>query len=89
MNLGRISITLFAIGAIALGGACSQETRDDAKETAVSAGRDVEHAAQVAHDNVEDAADTMAETYDEKREEGEGRIEAAGDSYNAVLDKAE
>jgi len=84
MRLDRISICIAAIGTLALAGACSQETRDDAAATAASAGKDVENAAKTAGDNVENAARTNAATYEEKRKEGEGRLEAAGDAYNAV-----
>jgi hypothetical protein len=84
MRLDRFSICIAAIGTLALAGACSQETQDDAATTAVSAGKDVEEAAKTARDNVENAAETNTAAYDEKRKEGEGRLEAAGDAYNAV-----
>ena len=37
--------------------------------------------------NVENANELMEETYKKSRAEGEGRIEAAGDAYNALLDE--
>ena len=37
--------------------------------------------------NIENANELMEETYKKSRAEGEGRIEAAGDAYNALLDE--
>lgn len=37
--------------------------------------------------NIENANELMEETYEKSREEGEGRVEAAGDAYNALLDE--
>ena len=37
--------------------------------------------------NIENANELMEETYKKSREEGEGRVEAAGDAYNALLDE--
>jgi hypothetical protein len=87
MTFHRIAITLFAVGAIALGSACSQETKKEVRSDAGAAGKDVERAADTVRGNVENSADTMAETYDKEREKGEGRVEAAGDSYNKVLEE--
>jgi len=42
---------------------------------------------EVLEKNVEASSEMMKKTYEEKRAEGEGRIEAAGDSYNAVIDE--
>ena len=47
-----------------------------------------ESAKAVAEDleaRVERSAEVMKEVYDDSREKGEGRIEAAGDGYEAVL----
>ena len=38
--------------------------------------------------NVERSEKIMADSYDEERKQGEGRVEAAGDAYNEVLDAA-
>ena len=84
MRLDRISLCITAIATLALAGGCSQETREDAAATAASAGQEVEDAAKTVRDNVENAAKTNAETYEAKRKEGEGRLEAAGDDYDAV-----
>ena len=47
---------------------------------------EVKAAAEEAEGNVEHSEELMEETYDKAREEGEGRVEAAGDAYNAVLE---
>ena len=39
--------------------------------------------------NVEQAIETEKKTYGEKRAEGEGVVEAAGDAYDAVLEEGE
>lgn len=38
-------------------------------------------------ENVADSIELQRETYEEKRAEGEGAVEAAGEAYNAVLDE--
>jgi hypothetical protein len=43
--------------------------------------------AEEAAANIENANELMDEQYKKSRAEGEGRIEAAGDAYNALLDK--
>jgi len=88
VRIDRISICIAAIGALALTGACSQETRKDADATAAAVGRDVEGAAETVRDNLESTAKINKETYDAERKEGENRLEAAGDAYNAVEDAA-
>lgn len=49
----------------------------------------VEETARELEENVGNAAETMEDTYAEKRAEGEGRVEAAGDAYNEVLEVPE
>ena len=43
--------------------------------------------AEEAAANIENANELMEEQYKKSRAEGEGRIEAVGDAYNALLDE--
>jgi hypothetical protein len=88
MRLNRIAITLAAFSALGLATACSEDTRQQAEEAAASGAADVKEAAGEIHGNVEDAVKTLEDTYDEDRKKGKGRIEAAGNAYDAVEDKA-
>ena len=47
---------------------------------------EVKAAAEEAEANVDHSEELMEETYDKDRAEGEGRVEAAGDAYEAVLE---
>jgi hypothetical protein len=48
--------------------------------------KDAEEAAEALRDNPPEAAGVYEETYEQKRKQGEGRIEASGDAYDAVLE---
>ena len=72
-------VALASLLAAVLLGACS-DSADRRTES------DLEEAGKTAVRNVERSQKIMADTYDEKRKQGEGRIEAAGDAYNEVLD---
>ena len=74
-----LTLALASLLAAALLSGCS-----DAGEQRAASG--LEDAGQTAAGNVERSEKIMADSYDEKRKEGEGRVEAAGDAYNAVLD---
>lgn len=65
-----------AFAAIAI--ACGNQ--DSAESTAGRVAEELE-------DNVEQSAETMKDTYDEARQQGEGAVEAAGDAYNKVLEE--
>lgn len=86
----RIATMLLAVlllaGGVATG--CG-DARQEAEQAATQdeAAADLEKAAETTAANVERSAETMKETYDEKRAEGEGRVEAAGDAYNKVLEE--
>ena len=77
----RTLVAMASLLAIALLGACS----DSGEQRAAS---ELEDAGRTAVGNVERSEKIMADTYDEEREKGQGRVEAAGDAYNAVLDAA-
>lgn len=47
---------------------------------------EAEAAAEEVADNVENSEELMEETYDKDRAAGEGRVEAAGNAYEAVLE---
>ena len=47
---------------------------------------EVEEAAEELEENVEHSEELLKKTYDEDRAEGEGRVEAAGNAYEAVLE---
>jgi len=64
--------------------AAAQKAADDVDARGTMAAAEAE--AKQLEQNVKESAALMEETYDEKRKEGEGRVEAAGDSYNAVID---
>ena len=66
----------FALAAAGLAIGCGQ---DEAR-------KDVKHAAEGVRENAKDATEVYEETYKEDRKKGEGRVEAAGDAYEAVLE---
>lgn len=74
-----LMFALASLLAAAFLGACS-DSADRRTES------DLEEAGKTAVRNVERSQKVMADTYDEKRKQGEGRVEAAGDAYNEVLD---
>jgi hypothetical protein len=81
---GILALTLIiVVGGVAL--ADHHEQGDTSKVESVDAA--VEAEAAVLEKNVETSNEIMKKTFEEKRAEGEGRIEAAGDSYNAVIDE--
>ena len=47
---------------------------------------EVEAAAEELEENVEHSEELLEKTYDEDRAEGEGRVEAAGNAYESVLE---
>lgn len=47
---------------------------------------EVEEAAEELEENVEHSEELLKKTYEEDRAEGEGRVEAAGNAYEAVLE---
>ncbi len=47
---------------------------------------EAEAAAEEVEENVENSEELMEETYDAEREDGTGRVQAAGDAYEAVLE---
>jgi hypothetical protein len=59
---------------------------DDAAHQAAEA-VDTKGAARQLEANVEQSLETEKETYEKKRAEGEGVVEAAGDAYEAVLEE--
>ncbi len=75
------SVLLACVLACGLATGCGEAEKGGEKAAA-----DVESAGDTAASNLERSADTMKETYDEKRKEGEGRVEAAGDAYNEMLE---
>ena len=84
MTSGILALTLMVVlGDVAL--ADHHEQSDPSKVEKVEEA--VEAEVEVLEKNVETSNEIMEKTYEEKRAEGEGRIEAAGDSYNAVIDE--
>jgi len=93
------SVTTSGIFVLALiaapGGAALADSHEQGEQakTAVEAGKSKLDAAENTaradakklEGDVEKSSKTMEKTYKEKRAEGEGRVEAAGDSYEAVL----
>ena len=78
------TLSLLFAGLLALGVATGcGETEKEAEKAAA----ELEKGAETAAANVERSAETMKETYDEKRAAGEGRVQAAGDAYNEVLEE--
>jgi hypothetical protein len=47
---------------------------------------EAEKVSEVVRENPKDAVEVYEDTYEEKRKKGEGRVDAAGDAYNAVLE---
>lgn len=66
----------FAVAAAGLAVGCGQ---DEARE-------EIKEAAEVVGERPKDAIRVYEETYEEDRKKGEGRVEAAGDAYEAVLE---
>jgi hypothetical protein len=95
------SVTTSGILVLALiaapGGAALADHHEQGEQAKTAAGTEksklekVEGAARAdakkLEGNVERSSETMKKTYKEKRAEGEGRVEAAGDSYEAVLEE--
>lgn len=74
-----LAFALASLLATALLGSCSESGEQRAAS-------ELEEAGGTASGNVERSEKIMVDSYDEKRKQGEGRVEAAGDAYNAVLD---
>lgn len=74
IGLGKGALTFGSAALIALATACS-------------GGDDVKGVAAELEANAERSGQVMKDTYEKDRAEGEGRIEAAGDAYNAVVDE--
>jgi uncharacterized membrane-anchored protein YhcB (DUF1043 family) len=70
--------------AAAVDGAAGQAAEAVDTKGAVQAAED---AARQLEANVEQSLETEKETYEKKRAEGEGVVEAAGDAYEAVLEE--
>jgi hypothetical protein len=67
---------------------CGEQRAERAAATGEQAAEaDARTTAETLEGNVERSAKIMQDTYDAEREAGEGRGEAAGDAYNAVLDE--
>ena len=73
--LSSVVPIVFLVSGLAFAPACSDTSGQDPT------------LADKAAANIENADEIMEETYKKSRAEGEGRIEAAGDAYNAVLDE--
>ena len=72
------ALAAIAVVGVSFGVACGE---GEAPQRAIKA---VEKEAEVLEENVERSARVMKETYKVEREEGVGRVEAAGDAYEAV-----
>jgi hypothetical protein len=57
-----------------------------AEGAAAAAEQDADAVGDSLRKNIDETRSAAEEAYEEDREEGEGRLEAAGDAYNAVLD---
>jgi hypothetical protein len=67
---------------------CGERSADRAVDSGEQAAEaDARAAAETLEGNVERSARIMHDTYDADREAGEGRVDAAGDAYDAVLDE--
>jgi hypothetical protein len=78
----KIWIPLAVLGlALITAGGCSSE-REEARQDAGATVDQVE-------DRVENSTERMEKQYDESRKQGEGRVESAGEGYDAVLDAGE
>ncbi|RLA58437.1 MAG: hypothetical protein DRR04_10940 [Gammaproteobacteria bacterium] len=100
-NMRIRSVTMSGILALALiaapGGAALADNHEQGEQakTPTEAGKSkldtaedaVRAEAKELEGNVEESVEIMEKTYKEKRAEGEGRVEAAGDSYEAVLEE--
>ena len=78
MGAALVTALIVAPGGVALAGHHEHSGHESAVEKAEGA---VAAEAKQLEANVENASEIMKDTYDAKRAEGEGRVEAAGDAY--------
>ncbi len=90
-ELGDAARTGAAADAARAIGQAGRDTADQIRQGGALAAAEsgVKDVAEKLEKNVENAAKVAEESYDSARKKGEGRLEAAGEAYNAVLDVPE
>ncbi len=81
-DLGQAAQTGAAAEAVKAVGEWGDEVQAQVNEKGL--GKTVEDAAKDAADRVEQSGEVFKNAYDKARAEGEGRLDAASDGYNAV-----
>ena len=81
-----VMVLLFAPATVAVAGHGEHEDHDSHKGAMDHAEDAVEAEAEAVEENVENAGAVMKGAYGKARAAGEGRIEAAGDGYTAVVE---
>jgi hypothetical protein len=78
MRFNRMIVSFAALAALGLATACSEDTAKKAGNAVPTGAADVEKDGKELGGNVQNAAETLEETYDEERKKGQGRVEARG-----------